>query len=69
MVIAAIKLSCHCRVIIVFDVKYMTLESIYDSVFCPTYLVWNQLHSKQAIYKFITLAHAFSDCFVGFIVV
>ena len=50
MIIMAIKVSCHCGVIIAFDVKNMTLESIYDSIFvCPTYLVWHQLHSKQYI--------------------
>ena len=50
MIIVAFKVSCHYGVVIVFDVKYMTLESIYDSVFvCPTYLVWHQLHSRQYI--------------------
>ena len=33
MVIVAVKMSCHCGVIIVFGVKYMTLESICDSIF------------------------------------
>ena len=33
MITVAVKVSCHCGVIIVFNVKYMTLESINDSVF------------------------------------
>ena len=50
MIIVASKVSCHCGVVIMFDVKYMTLESIYDSVFvCPTYLMWHQLYSRQYI--------------------
>ena len=49
IVIVAIKVSCHCGVIIVFDAKYMTLESVILFFVCATYLVWYQLHSKQYI--------------------
>ena len=56
MIIVAVKMSSHCDVSIVFDVKDMTLESINDSVFvCPTYCVWHQLHSKQ--YMRVLLQH------------
>ena len=50
LILVAVKVSCHCCVIIVFDVKNVTLESVNDSNFsCPTYLMWHQLHSKQYI--------------------
>ena len=50
MITMAVKVSCHCGGIIVFYVKYMTLESISGSVFvCPTYFIWHQLHSEQYI--------------------
>ena len=68
MVIVAVKVSCHCGVI-VFDVKYMTLESIYDSIFCLTYIFSMTPVAFQAIYQVITLAGAFSDCVVRFIIV
>ena len=69
IVIVATKVSCHCGVVIVFDVKYMTLESIYDSVFCLPYIFSVAPIAFQAIYQVIALASAFSDCIVGFIVV
>ena len=67
MVIVAIKVSCQCGVIIVFYVKNMTLESIYDSVFCLPYIFGVATVAFQAIHQVITLASAFSDCIVGFI--
>ena len=69
MIIVASKVSCHCGVVIVFDVKYMTLESIYDSVFCLPYIFDVAPVAFQAIYQVIILACAFSHCIVGFIVV
>ena len=69
MVIVAIKVFCQCGVTIVFDVKNMTLESIHDSVFCLSYIFGVAPVAFQAIYQVITLASAFSDCTVGFIVV
>ena len=65
----AIKMSCHCSVIILFDVKYITLESIYHSVFCLSYIFNMAPVAFQAIYQVITLASTFSDCVVGFIIV
>ena len=38
MVIVALEMSFHCGIIIVFDVKYITLESIYDSILCLSYI-------------------------------
>ena len=38
MIIMAVKMSSHCGVAIVFDVKDMTLESINDSVFSLSYI-------------------------------
>ena len=49
MVIVAVKVSCHNGVVTMFDVKYMTLESMILFFVCPTYLIWHQLHSKQYI--------------------
>ena len=69
MVIVAVKMSCCCGVIIVFDVKYMTLESIYDSISCLSYIYNMASVAFQAIYQVITLASAFSNFVVGFIIV
>ena len=69
MVIVAVKMSCHCGVIILFDVKYMTLESIYDSIFCLSCIFSMAPVAFQEIYQVITLACAFGNCVVGFIVV
>ena len=50
LISVAMKMSGHCGIIIVFDVKNMTLEFIHDSILvCPTYFMWHQLHSKQYI--------------------
>ena len=40
LIIVTVKMSCHCGFVIVFDVKYMTLESINDSVFGLTYILY-----------------------------
>ena len=37
-VIVAVKVSCHYSVIIVFNMKNITLESINDSVFSFSYI-------------------------------
>ena len=39
MIIVAMKMSSHCGFVIVFDVKYVTLESVNDSVFGLTYIL------------------------------
>ena len=38
LISVAMKMSGHCGIIIVFDVKNMTLESIYDSIFGLSYI-------------------------------
>ena len=50
MVTATVKVSCHCGVVIVFNVKYVTLESINDSIFCLFYIFDMAPVSFQAIY-------------------
>ena len=34
------EMSSHCGFVIVFDVKYVTLESVNDSVFGLTYILY-----------------------------
>ena len=68
MITVASKEFCHCGVIIVLDVKCMTLESIYDSVLCLSYIFGVAPVTFQAVYQVITLVSAFSHCVVGFIV-
>ena len=40
MNIVAMEMSGCSGIVIVFDVKYVTLESIYDSVFGLTYILY-----------------------------
>ena len=68
LVHVAIEVSCHCCVIIVFDVKNVTLESINDSVFGLSYILDVTPVAFKTIYKTVTLGSAFSGCTVGFIV-
>ena len=68
MIIVAFKVSCHCGVVIVFNVKYVTLGSIYNSLFCLPYIFGVAPVTFQAIYQATTLANAFGHCIVGFIV-
>ena len=63
------KLSCHCGVIIVFDVKYVALESVNDSISCLSYIFNMTPVAFQAMYKVIAVASALSYCIVGFVVV
>ena len=40
LIIVTVEMPSHCSVIIVFDIKDMTLESINDSIFVlPTYIL------------------------------
>ena len=44
----AMEMSSHSDIVIVFDVKCVILECIYDSLFSLIYIfMWHQLHSKQ----------------------
>ena len=69
LIIVTMKMSSHCGFVIVFDVKYVTLESINDSVFSLTYILYVAPVALQTIYKIVTLAHAFCNCVVGCIIV
>ena len=40
MIIVAVKMSSHCGIAIVFDLKNVTLESINDSVFGFSYILY-----------------------------
>ena len=40
MISVAMKMSSHCSTAIVFDVKDVTLESIYDSVFDLSHIIY-----------------------------
>ena len=40
MIIVAVKMSSHCGIAIVFNVKDVTLESIDDSVFSLSYILY-----------------------------
>ena len=53
LIIVAMKVSGHCGVIIMFNVKDMTLESFNDSVFCLTYILNVAPLAFQAIYEIV----------------
>ena len=55
-----VKVSCHCGMISVFDVKNMTLESINVSVFCLTYIFNMPPVAFQTVYMVIALVSAIS---------
>ena len=40
MIIVAVKMSSHCDIAIEFDVKDVTLESINDTVFSLSYILY-----------------------------
>ena len=40
MIIVAMEMSSHSAFVIVLDVKYVTLESVNDSVFSLTYILY-----------------------------
>ena len=40
MIIVTMKMSSHYSFVIAFDVKYVTLESVNDSVFGLTYILY-----------------------------
>ena len=65
----ALEMSSHCGIIVMFNVKYMTLESINDSIFCLTYILYVVAFALQTIYEIVTLACAFSYFVVGCIIV
>ena len=64
----AFKVSCHCGIVNVFDVKYVTLESVYNSILCLPYILCVVPAVFQAIYQVVALASALSHCIVGVII-
>ena len=50
MIFVASKVSGHCGVVIVFNVKCMTLESVYDSVLSLSYILCMAPIALNAIY-------------------
>ena len=69
LIIMAMKMSDHCGVIVMFNVKDMTLESINDSIFCLTYTLNVAPLAFQAIYEIVALTCAFGNSVVGCVVV
>ena len=69
VIIVAMKMSCQCCIIVMFDVKNMTLESVNDSVLCLAYIFDVAPSTFQAINKIVALACAFGDSDVGCIVI
>ena len=55
LIIVALKMSCHCSVICVFNVKHMTLVSVKDSVSSLTYIFHVATIALQAINKIVAL--------------
>ena len=68
LITVALEICSHCGIIVMFNVKYMTLESINDSIFCLTYILYVAPFALQTIYEIVTLACAFSYCVVGCII-
>ena len=68
MINVSFKVSCHCGIMIVFDVKYVTLESVYDSILCLSYILYVAPVTFQAIYQVVALSSALIHCIVGFII-
>ena len=69
MIIVASKVSCHCGIEIVFDVKHMTLESVYDSIFGLTHIFGVAPVAFKAIYQVVALACALGHCVIIFVIV
>ena len=69
LIIVAMEMSSHCSIIVMFDVKNMTLESVNDSIFCLAYTLNVAPFTVPAIDEIIALACAFSDSVVGCIIV
>ena len=68
MITVASKVSCHCGIVIVLYVKYVTLESVYDSILCLPYILSVAPITLWVIYQVVALASACSYCILGFII-
>ena len=69
VIIVAMKMSCHCGIIVMFDVKDMTLESVNDSVLCLAYIFNVAPFTFQAINEIVALACALCNSVVGCVVI
>ena len=69
VIIVAVKMSCHCGIIVMFDVKDMTLESVNDSILCLAYLFNVAPFTFQAINEVVALACALCDSVVCCIII
>ena len=69
LIIVAMEMSIHHSIIVMFDVKNMTLESVNDSIFCLAYILNVAPFTFQAVDEIIALACAFGDSVVGCIIV
>ena len=67
LILVAMKVSCHCCIIIVFNVTNVTLESIYDSNFSLSYIFVMVPIVFKTIYEVVTLTCAISKCIIGFV--
>ena len=68
MISVASKVSGHCGVVILFDVKYMTLESVYDSIPSLSYIFNLVPIALCTIYQIVALASAISHCIVVLVI-
>ena len=68
MILVASKLSSHCSIVIVFNVKYMTLESVYDSVSSLSYIFCLAPVALCAVDLIIVLAGAILHCIVVLVI-
>ena len=67
-VTVASRVSCHCGIQVVFYVKQVTLEPIYDSVFSLTNIFDVAPIAFNAVNQIVTLTGALSHCVIDFIV-
>ena len=68
MILVASKVSSHCSIVIVFNVKYMTLESVYDPISSLSYIFCLAPVALYAIDQIIVLAGTILHCIVGLVV-
>ena len=68
LIIMAMKMSSHCCVVIVFDVKDVTFESVQNSIFSLSYIFDVAPIAFQTIYRIVALACAISYCIVDCII-
>ena len=67
LILVAVKASCRCCIVMVFNIKNVTLESIYNSIFSLSYIFDLALVAFQTINKIVTLTTAICNCIEGFV--